>query len=365
MGLDYRDWEKGEGPPRTDTMILLTIDPLSKTAGILSLQRDLWVTMAGMEGYHKINTAYRFGELYKLPGGGPGLAMKTVESLVGVPIDFYAQVDFSAFERFIDEIGGIEIDVPEEIKVDPIGPGNTVVLKPGRQTLDGPTALGYARNRYTKLDDFDRAARQQQVIFAIRDRILKLDMLPLLVYKAPALFEELGSGVHTNLTLQQAIQLAWLAQSIPEGSLQKAMIGPNEAISATAPDGQAILKPVPSRIRMLRDEIFTATLKPAAAELAPQDRIRTEGARILLVNSSGNPDLAGRASTYLESQGMLISQSSPGKEILNVSRVIDHSGNPYTLRSLVDLLKISPTRSAGSTSRTAMWISPFIWGKMH
>ncbi|MFU8827689.1 MAG: LCP family protein, partial [Brevefilum sp.] len=86
MGLDYRDWEAGE-TPRTDTMMVLTYDPLSKTAGMLSIPRDLWVPIPGFE-YNKINTAYYLGEVYNLPGGGPGLAMKTVEELVGVPIHY-------------------------------------------------------------------------------------------------------------------------------------------------------------------------------------------------------------------------------------------------------------------------------------
>jgi hypothetical protein len=74
MGLDYADWENTDriGPPRSDTMILLTVDPVSRTAGMLFIPRDLWVTMPGIEGRHKINTAYRFGELYQMPGGGPG-----------------------------------------------------------------------------------------------------------------------------------------------------------------------------------------------------------------------------------------------------------------------------------------------------
>ncbi|RPI31323.1 MAG: LytR family transcriptional regulator, partial [Chloroflexota bacterium] len=205
MGLDYGDWESSDrtGPPRSDTMMLLTIDPLSLTAGMLSIPRDLWVSIPGFEGNHKINTAVRFGELYQLPGGGPALAIKTVEQVVGVEIDYFALIDFYAFEKFIDEIGGVDVEVAEEIKVDPIGPHNTVILKPGLQHLDGPVALGYARNRYTADGDFDRSRRQQQVILAIRRRILSLDMLPVLVSKAPALYQEIGAGVRTNLTLEQ------------------------------------------------------------------------------------------------------------------------------------------------------------------
>jgi polyisoprenyl-teichoic acid--peptidoglycan teichoic acid transferase len=180
MGLDYRDWEEGEGAARTDTMILFTIDPLSKTAGMLNIPRDLWVNIPGF-GYERINTAYRQGVVYNYPGGGPGLAIDTVEQFIGVPIHFYAQIDFYAFEQFINELDGIQVDVPYEIRVDPLGPGNTVTLEPGVQVMDGPIALAYARARYTEGGDFDRGMRQQQVIMAMRSRILKVDRLPMLV----------------------------------------------------------------------------------------------------------------------------------------------------------------------------------------
>ena len=89
-------------------MILLTIDPLTKTAGILSIPRDMWVKFPGF-GYSRINTAYSSGEGNRFPGGGPELARKTVEQFIGVPIQYYAQVDFHTFVEFIDLIGGIEV----------------------------------------------------------------------------------------------------------------------------------------------------------------------------------------------------------------------------------------------------------------
>ena len=87
MGVDYRDWLLGEGAPRSDTMMLITIDPITQQAGMLSIPRDLWVEIPGW-GHNRINTAYMFGEGSNLPGGGPALAVKTVERLVGVPIQF-------------------------------------------------------------------------------------------------------------------------------------------------------------------------------------------------------------------------------------------------------------------------------------
>ncbi len=111
-----------EGAPRSDTMIVLTIDPLTKTAGMLSIPRDMWVNIPGF-GYSRINTAYSSGEGHKLPGGGPELARKTVEQFLGVPIQYYAQIDFNTFVEFIDLIGGIEVYNDENLRLDPVGAG--------------------------------------------------------------------------------------------------------------------------------------------------------------------------------------------------------------------------------------------------
>src|SRR5512133_2369860 len=141
LGLDYRDWQAGD-TPRSDSMILLTVDPLSKTAGMLSIPRDMWTIIPGFD-YYKINTAYFLGERFQLPGGGPQLAKDTVENFLGVPVDYYAQIDFNTFVEFIDSMGGLDMKIKNPIKVDPVGPGNTIILEPGTQTLSGAVALAY------------------------------------------------------------------------------------------------------------------------------------------------------------------------------------------------------------------------------
>ena len=219
VGLDYGDWSTDRnGPSRSDTMILLTIDPVTKTAGMLSVPRDMWVNIPGF-GYNKINNAYAFGDEYKLPGGGPGLAVKTVENFLGINIQYYAQIEFTTFEKMIDTIGGVCLTIPEEIKV-----GRTfehsVTLKPGYQCLDGKSTLGYARNRYTSNGDVDRAGRQQQVILAIRDKVIQPANFLSLISQAPTLYNELSGGINTNLPVSDAMRLAVLAKDIPLDSIQ-------------------------------------------------------------------------------------------------------------------------------------------------
>jgi LCP family protein required for cell wall assembly len=343
MGLDYRDWVTADGPPRTDTMILLTIDPLTKTAGMLNVPRDLWVSIPGF-AYGRINTAYPLGIAYDVPGGGPALAMQTVESLVGVPIDYYAIIDFGAFEKFIDELGGITIDVPAEITVDPIGKGNTVTLKPGVQHVFGPVALAYARARHTEGGDFDRAQRQQQVIIAIRNRIMKLGPAQVAT-RVPAIYNDLAAGIHTNLSLDDALKLGWLAMEIPISSVQRGAIAPPNAVMiAKSPDGtQDILIPVPDQIRLIRDQVFASSsmASPGLTSGDARANMQSEGATIVVANGTYIDGLASKTQSYLTSQGANV-VSTQNSDYTTFTKIIDYTGKPYTDRYLVDLMKITP-----------------------
>jgi LCP family protein required for cell wall assembly len=342
MGLDYRDWISGEGAPRTDTMVLASVDPLTMSAGLLTIPRDLWVSMPGFEDPNRINVAYRFGETYQLPGGGPELAMKTVEGLLGLKIDYYALLDFYSFEQFIDELGFIEIDVPANIWVDPID-GDSVKLKKGTHDLPGNLALAFARARNTEGGDFDRAERTMQVIMAIRQRVLSYDLLPTLVSRAPVIFEQISAGVQTNLTLEQAVQLAWLVQRIPEEDIKRGSIGTEHVTFGKSPGGDDVLKPRPEQIRFLRDEIFTNS-GLISTDADPQELMLSENAKVSVLNGAGTPGLAARTAEYLTAQGINVVSTGDATELYNATTIISYTGNPYTLYYLVDLMGISPNR---------------------
>lgn len=353
MGLDYRDWKSGEGAPRTDSMMLVTFDPISETAGMLSIPRDLWVEIPGY-GHGRINTAYALGEQDRLPGGGPALAVKTVEKFLGVPIKYYVQIDFGAFVRMVDEIGGVELDVPERITVDPgaqIGPDNTVTLEPGIQNLCGDVALAYARARKTEGGDFDRARRQQQVAVAIRDQVLNLDMLTTLVAKAPALYQELASGIRTNLSLEQMISLGLAVTKISSEELRQGVIGPPmmvtlETVHYGGEEAQ-VLKPVPNQIRILRDEIFTATgaIGPSISYEDESTAAKEENARLAVLNGAGEEGLAGRTAEILRELGFNVTQVSNADRMdYPTTRVVDYTGNPYTTLYLMKLMDLTQSQ---------------------
>ena len=344
MGLDYRDWSSKEKYSRSDTMILLTFDPLTKSAGILSIPRDMWVPIPGFD-HGKINTAYFLGEAYNLPGGGPGLAIKTVEQFLGVPINYYAIINFDTFVKFIDEIGGVKIDIPNKITIDLLGDGSATkkTLKPGVQVLPGEWALAYARNRHTENGDFDRAERQQQVIMAIKDRILTFNMLPGLIAKAPRLYRELKSGIDTNMTLDEAIKLALLIPDLSDEEIQKAVIGKDQVIFGRSPDNLSILIPLPDKIHLIRDQIFSSQsgLNPETPGDERQKMV-AESARLAIYNGTNRHNLADRTAEFLKNAGVNVNQVNSAPDSYSSTVIIDHTGNPYLVKYLVDLMQISP-----------------------
>ncbi len=352
MGKDFRDWEAGTGAPRTDTMMLVSVDPVSRTAGMISIPRDLWVEIPGFE-HGRINTAYSLGEQFDIPatqdhpGRGPGVAMRTVENLLGIPIQFYAVIEFHAFERMIDEIGGIDVLVPERVKISPIG-RMSMWLEAKAYHLDGAEALAYARARGTEGGDFDRAQRQQQVILAIRDRVLGFHNIPTLIARAPALYNELANGISTNMSLDQMIALAALAVQIPPENIRRGVIGPPQMVTLeTLPDGQHVLRPVPDQIRLLRDEIFTLSgaVGPSIPVDDPAQAAAQEAARVAVRNGAGIEGLASRTAEFLTSQGLNVVEVGNADRMDYVKTVIiDYTGNPYTTRYLMTLLNLTQSQ---------------------
>ena len=186
MGLDRRPTE-GEEPTRTDTLFVLRVDPVTDTAAILGIPRDLLVEIPSEDGTFtyedRVNTVYAAGELGDYPGGGIKMLKDVLEAEpFNIQIDKHVIVDFEGFEELIDALDGIEVDVAEEV-YDPTYshtelPGDYAPqhFYPGRQHMDGETALAYSRIRFSS-DDLDRIQRQQRVIFAAIDKAKSRDVL--------------------------------------------------------------------------------------------------------------------------------------------------------------------------------------------
>jgi len=356
IGLDYRDYLANDGPPRSDSMILLTIDPLSKTAGMLSIPRDLWVNIPGF-GYSRINTAYSSGEGSKLPGGGPELARKTVEQFIGVPIQYYAQIDFGTFVEFIDLIGGIDVDNQEKLRLDPVGSGKDKIILTccGIRHLNGEKTLAYARYRKGENGDVGRAERQQKVILGIRNVVLAPENFPVLLGKAQQFYDEFSAGIKTNMPFDTALQLGVLARDIPVESIKRGVIDYTMvALDTVVLGGQNadVLKPLPDKIRVLRDSIFTSSgpLSPLAGQGDPVALMKADGARIRLLNGSYTPGLDVNTGNYFLTQGMSVTEIGTADQAYNSTIIVLHSPKLYTLKYLQTMF--------GITSSTQIVIRP-------
>jgi LCP family protein required for cell wall assembly len=338
IGLDARDTDTSA--PRSDTMILLTIDPLTKTAGMLSIPRDMWVNIPGF-GYSRINTAYSSGEGNKLPGGGPELARKTVEQFIGVPVQYYAQIDFNTFVQFIDRIGGVDIYNDEDLRLDPVGGGTDKVRLTccGMRHMVGTTTLAYVRHRKSGEGDFSRAQRQQKVILAIRDKVLDPANFPTLIGQADEMYNEFSVGIRTNMPFDVALQLAVLAKDIPVESIKQGAIDTSMvAFDNVILGGQdaSIMKPLPDKIRILRDEIFTSA--GALSPLAPQNDLtalmRADLARVRVLNGSFAPGLETNTGNYFLAQGMQVTEVGTADRTYDRTVIVLYAPKLYTLKYL-------------------------------
>lgn len=356
FGLDYREWEANQGPPRSDTMIVFTIDPVAKTVGMLSIPRDMWVNIPDGFGYGRINMAYPSGEGAKLPGGGPELARKTVEQFLGVPIHYYAQVDFVTFVDFIDFIGGVDPWVEESLVLDPIGPGKDKfrVNCCGYRHMNGWRTLAYARTRKTENGDIDRARRQQLVIYAIQKKVFSPEVFAKLIQNAPAIYAQFQSGIHTNMAFEDALKLAMLGKDIPVESLKMAVIDETMVtLDNVELGGQnaSILKPRTDLIRVLRDQVFSGgALSPLAVPSGSADMTQiaqamvAEEARVRVLDGTFIPGMDQRAGMWFRSQGLNVTEVGPAAEAYGSMSLIVYGPKLYTLKYLQGTFGIPNTR---------------------
>ena len=240
MGIDRRPGESFIS--RTDSMMLISVDPESEQVSILSIPRDLYAVIPGY-GRDRINTAFVYGAADGNPAGGAALAMSTVEYNLGVPIDHYVLVDFSAVIRGIDTLGGIDVYVPFDIN-DPTYPDmnygyDPLYIPAGMQHLDGETALKYARTRHID-NDFGRAGRQQQVLLSARDKALGLGIAGLLA-RAPELYARIEQGIRTDLSMEQIVQLGQTLSGIESEKIRNEVLDQNYVAPFLTEQGAQVL----------------------------------------------------------------------------------------------------------------------------
>ena len=346
MGLDRRPRE-GQSPSRSDTMFVLTIDPQTKTAGILGIPRDLYVDIPDGDGGYfedRINTALVYGEVNDYKGGGHQLAIDTVEHNLGVKIGHYVIIDFEGFKEVIDALGGIDVDVPTYVS-DPTyswtelpGDYDPQEFEPGLQHMDGEKALAYARIRQNS-DDLDRIQRQQRIIFAVMDKALSLNVLR----NALELWNKYKDAIDTDINDIQLAGFAKLAADISPEKISALSLGPATTPWMT-PQGAAVLLPSAEGIARIVQALFS------------DQQLLEEQAVVEVQNGTGEVGMADSTVKLLTNLGFpqqsLIAAAAPNGDVFPKTSIVDFSGQKkgYTLQKLADWLRVPAERIRQATA---------------
>jgi len=227
LGTDHR---VHQAENLTDTMMVASIDPVGKTVSIVSIPRDLVGTPLGNGDTFgpKLNSLMSYADRHKadFPAGGMRTLENAIGALLGIPIHYYASLDFTGFIKMVDAVGGVDVDVARGFD-DPTYDGYQIgergfSIKAGHQHLDGVTALAYARSRKALGEsDFTRQARQQQIIVALRDRVASAGSL---LFQLPDLLDAVGQTIKTDVPVSRLPALAAILQDVKKSDVTSVVI---------------------------------------------------------------------------------------------------------------------------------------------
>jgi len=206
---------------RTDSIMVIAIDRENGQVGIISIPRDLYVDIPDY-GMERINVADYIGEVREYPGGGPALASRVISETLGIPTQHYVRVHLGGLSTLVDALGGVTVDLDcplyeyefHKNKVTGEYDRSLWTLPAGKVQLDGANAKKFATYRYAT-SDFSRSSRQQQIIWALRNRALEVNLIP----KIPELWSALGELYSTDLTLVDVIRLAQFGMELDSSNV--------------------------------------------------------------------------------------------------------------------------------------------------
>ena len=293
LGVDSRGDSTTQN---TDTMIVLSLDPVNKTAAMLSIPRDVYIDRPGVFT-DKINAAYAYG--------GYDLTRKVVEDLLGIRLNAYALVDFDAFTKIVDTVGGVVVDVKRPVRDESYPTPDYGVerldITAGPQLMDGQTALRFARSRHDT-NDYSRAQRQQLVLSALRTRISEGDFLRGL----PGLIDRVGSAVQTNFDPANILPLARFGTGIDGDAIRSEVLYPcggsypHCELQSSGGDGGFYLIPDRAKIRDL------------AAALFYDPQVKSEGASVEVRSAGARTGVAQSIADRLAERAFTVSTVSDG-----------------------------------------------------
>lgn len=314
LGIGGKDHDGGL---LTDTIILASIKPSAKKLSLLSIPRDLAVPIENM-GWQRINSVNAYAET-KLAGSGGLAVSQTVSDVFQTPIDYYLTVDFSGFEKVIDDLGGIKIDVEntfDDYKYPILGNENAaweqrwehLHIDKGEQIMDGKLALKYVRSRHAadvEGSDFARSRRQQKVLEAVKAKVMSLNIL----FKPGAIakmISDINANYSTNLKIWEMVKLWGLTKDITSEKITSHVLDNSPSgllIDTVGLDGAYLLSPANgdfSEIQYLVNNIFTD------APLTDKEKIKLQPATVEIRNGTWINGLANRMALDLEKYGFNI-----------------------------------------------------------
>lgn len=353
-----------EAPDLTDTILIMSIDPVNHKTALLSIPRDLWVKVPN-HGSMKINAAYETGKYDYLKKqdmsnsntaaveAGFATADKAVESVTGIPIHYHTLVNFQAFKQAIDTVGGITIDVPETL-YDPTftreNGGSAVIAYKGTQTMNGTKALMYVRSRHTS-SDFARSQRQRAVIIALQQKIFTLGVMSN-PSKISSLLDAFGNNIVTDLSLSNVSRLYSITKQIPNDKIESVGLTDtgNVLVTTGMISGQSVVYPVAGLDNY-------ADIQNYVRNKLRDGYLAKENAKVLVLNGTDQPGAATTASNVLKSYGYtVIGSGDAPTHTYTKTTIVDmtHGKNPYTAHYLQDRYKVSKmtTKLPDSTINT-------------
>ncbi|WP_068776963.1 LCP family protein [Paenibacillus sp. FJAT-26967] len=247
LGADARGDDSGE-PLRSDTLMIASIDPVTKKAHLMSILRDTWVKIPGNEE-GRINSAFTIG--------GPNLAMKTASDLTGIPIQYYLYTDFKGFISLVDAIGGIDLEVEKDMKYKDSADGHVfdIDLKKGMQHLDGKTALQYVRFRHDAASDFARTERQRKFLTAVAEKMQSTQS----IVKLPSILKKMQPYITTNLSLSDMLKLGSLGLDAKAQGITGVQIPPEELVVERRIGGAQVIGVDKTRLKRYIQDVFDGT----------------------------------------------------------------------------------------------------------
>ena len=261
IGVGGKAHPTGEGINLADAVMVLSLKPSTRQASLISVPRDFYVPV-GNFGTHRLNAATSIGDEKKFPGGGAALLMETVGKIVGEPMHAFVRIDFAAFEKIIDQLGGVDIYVYRPFYDYTYKDG----FNQGWQHMDGKRALLYARMRYIRAsaegNNFARELRQQQVIAALRDKVGKLS--PQQALQLVNIARTVSEYTDTNLTTGQMVELYSMFRGLDRNQIRHVSLKPfTEVFNVTDPadPGEAVRPRTGNfnEIHTVADTVFTNT----------------------------------------------------------------------------------------------------------